>query len=269
MAAPSTSTASLRERMRAREALLGTFQKIAHYHATELLAAGRLDYIVIDAEHAVFTRRELDACLLAARAAGIAALVRLPDSSPSGILAALDMGAAGVVVPRVSSAAAARKIVAAAHYAAHDGLRGFSNSPRAGGYGRSSMRDHVMQSDQSVVVICQIEDVDAVEAIDDIAAVEGVHGLLVGPADLSLSYQCESPADPVVAAAIQRVARAARDHGVAAGIALAGLDQAAPLARDGFSFFIAGTDQSLLARGALALAAHFQESVVSVGKEES
>lgn len=269
MSASPTSIPSFRERLRAREPLLGTFQKIAHYQATELLAATGLDYIVLDTEHAVFTRRELDACLLAARAGGIAALVRLPDSSPTSILSALDMGATGVLVPHVSSAQAAQKIVAAAHYAAHSGIRGFSNSPRAGGYGRRSMGDHVQSSDRSVVVVCQIEDVAAVEAIDDIARVAGIHGLLVGPADLSLSYQSASPADPAVAAAIQRVGQAARVHGVAAGIALPGPDQAPAWAQAGFSFFIAGADQALMAQGGSALAERFRESAASFGKEES
>jgi 2-keto-3-deoxy-L-rhamnonate aldolase RhmA len=260
---------SLRDRLYARDPSVGIFQKIANYHVTELLGATELDYIVLDAEHAVFTRRELDACLLAARANNIAALVRLPDSSDASILAALDMGATGVVVPHVSSAAMAQRIVAAAHYAAHAGTRGFSNSPRAGRYGRSSMKDHVRIADSSVVVICQIEDKAAVEAIDDIARVEGIHGLLIGPADLSISYQCESSASTVLASAIKRVALAADRHGVAAGIALASLDEAPLLAKTGFSFFVTSSDQALMSQSTVALASRFRESVMSFPKEQS
>lgn len=262
------SSVPLRDRLCARDALVGVFQKLSAYHATELLGSGALDYIVLDTEHAAFSRRELDTCLLAARTAGLPCLVRLVDSSAESILAVLDMGATGVVIPRVSDAEKARAVVAAAHYASHGGSRGFSNSPRAGAYGASPMGEHIRQSDSSVVVICQIEDRDGVASIDAIASVAGIHGLLVGPADLTLSYAQSSSRSPMIADAIQAVAAAAAAKGVAAGIAIPDLSEGKQFAQDGFNFLLVGSDQSMIVRGSNALAREFQENVAPLIKEK-
>lgn len=259
---------SLRERFVSREPLAGSFQKLASYHVTELLAAARPDYIVVDAEHAVFTRRELDACVLAARAHDVPALVRLANSSDEAILSVLDMGATGIVVPRVSSAAVAMRIVQAAHYRAHSGARGFSNSPRAGAYGRQAMGEHIQASDVSTVVICQIEDGAAVDHIDEIAAVPGIHGLLIGPADLTLSYRCDSAQDPVVAEAIKKVVRTARHHNVSVGIAVGTLAQAPAYAAEGCNFFVVGSDQSMVGESARTQMQGFHDGVAPLVKEQ-
>lgn len=259
----------LRDRLRSGQALIGSFQKLSAYQSTELLGRSALDYIVIDAEHAAFSRRELDSCLLAAQATGIPSLVRIADSSTESILAALDMGAAGVVVPRVNSASKAKAIVAAAHYASHSGSRGYSNSPRAGSYGASSMEEHIRHSDSSVVVICQIEDRQGVASIDSIVQVKGIHGLLIGPADLTLSYGEPSPRAPIVAEAINTVAQAARTNRLAVGIALPDLREGSKFAENGFSFLLVGSDQALIAQGSNALAREFHQNIAPLIKEKA
>ena len=146
----------LRQRLRERSLLAGIFYKSAGYHAIEALGSSGLDYLVLDAEHAPFSPDQLDACLLAARAVDLPALVRVPDARTITLQSTLDMGAAGVLVPHVSSAAMAREVVAATRYAG--GRRGFSNSTRAGGYGQVSMPNHIADSDRQLAVLCQIED---------------------------------------------------------------------------------------------------------------
>src|SRR3954454_24645161 len=96
----------LRSRLLAREHLIGTFVKTPTTHATEILGALGFDFVVIDEEHAPFDRMATDTALLAARAAGTAALVRVQNAT--SILSVLDCGATGVLVPHVASAARAR-----------------------------------------------------------------------------------------------------------------------------------------------------------------
>jgi 2-keto-3-deoxy-L-rhamnonate aldolase RhmA len=146
---------TLKSRIAAGEALLGTFLKTPHPHIVEVLASSGLDCLCIDAEHAPFDRRDIDACVMAAQLGGLPVLVRTPNSAPEQILNALDCGADGVLVPHVRSAAEARAIAASAHYGV--GGRGYAGSSRAAGYGTKSMPDHTIGSAAKTIVIAQIE----------------------------------------------------------------------------------------------------------------
>src|SRR5262249_6187759 len=129
-----------RQRLRAGEKLSGTFVKTPSGHATEIFGDLGYDFVVIDEEHAPFDRLAIDQALVSARAARIAALVRVASASASNLLSVLDAGAVGVLVPHVSSAQKAANVAAACRY--KDGKRGFSNSPRAGRYGGLSLQQH-------------------------------------------------------------------------------------------------------------------------------
>ena len=111
--------------------LLGTFVKTPGPHNTEALGTAGLDFVVIDEEHAPFDRGSIDLALLGARAGGIAGLVRVSDAGH--LLAALDDGATGVLIPHVDSPQRAAEVVSLCRY--RGGSRGFSNTTRAGGYG--------------------------------------------------------------------------------------------------------------------------------------
>ena len=97
--------------------------------------------------------------------------MRVAEPSPSRILAALDDGAAGVMTPHLSSVAAAKAVAEACRY--QNGKRGFSNSPRAGGYGSLPLAQHVKSQDAAVKVIGMIEDPEALDAIEAARAVNG------------------------------------------------------------------------------------------------
>jgi 2-keto-3-deoxy-L-rhamnonate aldolase RhmA len=128
---PRQSPTEFRRRFLAREVLLGTFVKTPGPHTTEALGGAGLDFVVIDEEHGPFDRGSIDLALLGARAGGIAGLVRVSDTGH--LLAALDDGATGVLVPHVDSPQRAAEVVALCRY--RGGRRGFSNTTRAGGYG--------------------------------------------------------------------------------------------------------------------------------------
>uniref|UniRef100_UPI003101358E HpcH/HpaI aldolase family protein n=1 Tax=Neorhizobium sp. EC2-8 TaxID=3129230 RepID=UPI003101358E len=198
-------------RFKARQQLLGTFVKTPTSHASEILGGAGFDFVVIDEEHAPIDRSATDQILLGCRANDIAGLVRVPSSMPSAIQSVLDCGADGVLVPHVASVEVARSVVAASRY--RGGIRGFSNSPRAGGYGAAGMWAHIEAQDRDIAVLAMIEDREAIDAIEDILAVEGLDGIFIGRGDLTVSLGAKSAGDPAVKDAVARIMAAARNAG--------------------------------------------------------
>jgi len=239
----------LRKRLLKGERVVGTFVKTTHYQTVEILARSGLDFIVLDAEHAPFDRASLDTCLLAARAGSMPALVRVPDARPETILSVLDMGAAGIVVPHITSAQTAKEVVQATRY--KGGTRGFSNSHRAGDYGHGDLKAYIEEADTGTIVIGQIEDVEAVQAIDKILAVDGIDCLFLGRADLMVSLGAISLDDSRVSESVELVCQAARTKSRQLGIFLPNGNQVSDFSDQGVSLFVIGTDQSLL-KGAVA-----------------
>ena len=109
---------TLKKRLAQKELIVGTFVKTPAPIVVEVLARTALDCVCLDAEHAPFDRGSLDLCLMAARAGGMASLVRVASAAPEHILNALDCGATGVLVPHVRSAAEAEAVVRSVHYGA-------------------------------------------------------------------------------------------------------------------------------------------------------
>ncbi|GAA5232176.1 aldolase [Verticiella sediminum] len=229
---------------------IGTFAKIASPHVIELLGLSGLDFAVIDAEHAPIGIDQIDLLMLAGRAVGLPLCVRVPDQLPATLLRVLDTGAAGVLVPHVDSAEQAAAVVGACRY--RRGTRGYSGSTRFAGYGTQGMRATLDAADD-VLVMCQIESVQAVQACADIAATPGVDGVFVGRADLALSMGLESAQAPEVLAATQTVIRAGLAHGKRVGVLVNSLDEREAYARQGVTWFIQGSDQGLLLQGARSL----------------
>ena len=131
-AAPRPDPRSFRERLHAREPMIGTFVKTPGAHNTEIIGGLGYDFVVLDAEHAPWDRGTLDTGLLAAKAVGTAGIVRIGRPDATSILSVLDDGAIGVMVPHVDSAAKARDIVSWSHY--KGGSRGLGIG-RGGEYG--------------------------------------------------------------------------------------------------------------------------------------
>ena len=242
------AAADFRARFLAGETLIGTFVKTPSPHVVEILGAVDFDFIVIDAEHAPFDRRSIDMALLAARAAGVAAIVRTADCEAAHLLAALDDGAVGVLVPHINSADEARRLVSTCRYG---GQRGYSNSPRAGGYGATAMWDHVDRSDALTTVIAMIEDPRAVQEIDEILAGDGLDGVFVGRADLAVSLGDREKGAPQVCDATALVAMAARRARKPVMLFVANSFEARTWSSHGVSSFIVSSDQSLLKAAAL------------------
>lgn len=237
-------------RLRDGELLSGTWVKTPSAIIVEVLALTPLDCLVLDAEHAPFDRRDLDACIMAARAADKPVLVRPASAAAEQVLNALDCGATGVVLPHIRSAAEAAAAVAMCHYG--PGGRGFAGSSRAAGYTTLGMARHRAAA-QAVTVIAQIEDVEAVEAIDAIAAVPGIDALFIGRADLTIAYGAATPDDAVVVDAVARICAAGRAAGRTVGMFLGRVGDVPKWREAGASLFILGSDHDFILGGAARL----------------
>ncbi|AXV17905.1 aldolase (plasmid) [Neorhizobium sp. SOG26] len=207
---PSFTT--FRDRLLARERMLGTFLKLPTTQVVEMLGPLGYDFVVIDQEHAPLDRGITDLMILAARASNIAPLVRIPEFSPSAILSALDCGAMGIMVPHVNSVQKAKAVAQSCRYAG--GQRGFAGLTRASSWGSVGGTQHMAAQDSQVACIVMIEDQDAVEHAADIARVDGVDALFIGRGDLTASFGNDPDAASKVAEISRTVAAAARDAGV-------------------------------------------------------
>lgn len=230
---------------------VGTWVKTPSAIVTEVLSRTGLACLCLDAEHAPFDRGDLDASILAARSQDMPVLVRTPSAAPHHILNALDLGAAGIVAPHITSGRAAEDLVAACHFGR--GGRGYAGSTRAADYTGRPMADHLARSRESTTVIAQIEDVEAIEKIEEIAAVDGIDCLFIGRADLAISLGASAASDPAVMAAAERVAHVGRARGRAVGSFVGDLAELPFWLDRGVSFFLLESDHTFLLRGAETL----------------
>ena len=233
-----------RDRFAAGEALVGTFLKIAHTMPAEVIATAGFDFVVVDEEHAPFNRESTDRIILACRAYGIGALVRVPSPSADAILGVLDSGADGVLVPHVDSAAKAAEIVAAARY--RGGARGFSPTTRAGRFGKAKMAEHMDDQDARATVIAMIEDASALDHLDAIMAVDGLDGVFIGRGDLTVALGAPNNQAPDVRDAVARISAAARAAGKIVCVMVNGAPDTREMAALSATAFIVSSDQVML-----------------------
>jgi 2-keto-3-deoxy-L-rhamnonate aldolase RhmA len=242
--------ADFKAQMLSGERLLGTFVKTPSVEIIEILAKSGLDYVCLDAEHSPFDQMRMDACLAVARALDFPTLVRVPSGAPDVILKAMDAGALGIVVPHVDSAEKAAAVAKAARFG-HGG-RGFAGSTRWAGYATRSMTEVLEQSRSETVVIVQIEEPEAVEAIYEITSAEGVDGVFIGPSDLSISYGETSIDNDSLRNAMVRVGDAAREAGIGYVTWVPNAETAKTWETYGFTVFVMGSEHSWMLAGARA-----------------
>src|SRR5246127_528714 len=192
---------------------------LADPQIVELIGLAGFDAAFIDMEHTTFDLHDVQLAVMAAERVGITPIVRTPGFDPAFILRLLDMGVQGIQVPHVSSVETARAAVKAVRYPPQ-GDRGMAAGSRAAEYGKIPLVEHMAQSNREILLACMIEDMAAVERIDEIAAVNGVDLLAVGPSDLSRSLGVSGQPDhPRLVAAIERVREAVK-KGAGARLAL-------------------------------------------------
>ena len=243
---------TFRRRLLAGETLAGTFVKTPAHDVVEVLMLSGLDFLCLDAEHAAFDRARLDACLAVAAARDFPVLVRVGSPEMQSLQQVLDAGASGVVVPHVDSLEKAERIARRARFG-HGG-RGYAGSTRWAGFTTRTMAELLARSAAETVVIAQIEEPEGVEASGDIAAVEGIDALFVGPADLAVCYGVDTLDAPPVREAMRCCGEAAREHGKALVTFAPDAREVTTLKALGVSVFLIGSEHGFMLGGARAAA---------------
>ena len=241
--------AGLRERLRRREPLAAAFLDLGSPVSAQVTAMSGFDVVVVDLEHGAGDEGAARAQISAADPHATV-IVRVPDG-PAQAGRMLDAGAAGVIVPQVAGADEADRAARAVRYAGARGISPFSRGNRYGAAGP----EFRAQADAALACIVQIERASALEAVDEVAALDDVDALLMGPADLSADLGCALDlAGPELQDAARRVAEAAARHGKTAALHLAGPDQAPGFRELGFSMLSCTFESAVLAAGSAAAA---------------
>ncbi len=244
----------IRARALAGETLLGVFLDLDSPLSAEICGRAGYDWVLIDLEHGAATEASLLAHLHAVGGTPAAALVRPPSGERLRIGRALDLGAEGVMVPRLDTADQVHEAVGYLRYPPAGG-RGVALRTRGAGLG-SRGHDQVGEVNERTLGIIQIESATAVAEVDHIAAIDGVDVLFVGPTDLSHSLGVPGKfADPSYLAALDTVVAACARHGKSAGILLYDAAVVARHVELGFRFIGLGADGSFVANGAKAILA--------------
>lgn len=244
-----TDPTNLRTRILAGETTFGAWSDLASPLATEIVARAGFDWLVVDLEHGAATEAGLVPLLLAAAAGGATPLVRPQSGERLRIGRALDLGAAGVVIPRLDTAADVAEAVSFIRYPPA-GVRGVALRTRGADLGAVAHAD-VGTINERLIGIVQIEMLGALGEVDAIAATDGADVLFVGPADLSHSLGVPGRFDdPAYLAALDAVVEACRRHGKAAGILLYGAPAFGPHLERGFRFLGVGSEGGFVAEAA-------------------
>ena len=237
-------------------ARIGLWLGLGDPYTAELCATAGFDWLLVDGEHGPNDLRSMLGTLQAVAPYPVHPVVRVPHGDAALIKQVLEIGATSLLVPMVESAGQARELVRATRYPPQ-GMRGVGS-----GLARSSRWSaypkYLHEANERICLLVQVESVEALAQIDAIAAVEGVDGVFIGPADLSASMgHLGSTAHPEVRAAIDGAIGRILAAGKAPGVLT--VDEA--LARHyigiGARFVAVGVDATLLARATRALAAAF------------
>jgi 4-hydroxy-2-oxoheptanedioate aldolase len=227
-------------------------------YVTEICAGSGIDWVLLDQEHAPNDlRATLEQLQVLAAYPDVDVLVRPPFADPVAIKRLLDVGVQNLIVPMIDGPGEAAAAVAATRYPPA-GIRGVGSAlARASRWNRIS--DYLGTADASVSLTVQVESLSGLEHLGDIADVDGVDAVFIGPADLAASMgKLGQPEHPDVVGAIETALATLGKHGKSAGVNAFNKTIARRYLAAGATFVLVGADVALLARGAERLVNEFR-----------
>lgn len=243
------------------ERSVGSWVTIGSPAVAEVIASLDVEFVVFDTEHTTIGLETLENMVrgVEAMGEGAASIVRVPWNDRVHIKRVLDIGVDGVLVPMIETAEEARSLVESVRYPP-DGARGIG-SGRASGYGQN-FQEYVQNGDDGFLTIAQIESQRGVENIEEIASVDGIDALFLGPADLSGSLDAfaEWESD-VLNRHIERALQVSREEEIAIGTLVIRKEDVAKRIEQGFDFVAIGKDTATLAAGTEELIDEYERSV--------
>ncbi len=235
--------------------LLGSFLNSGSAILAELAGRSGLDWALLDMEHGSGSWGMLTHQLIALEGSNTAPVIRLPSNQADYFKRALDLGAHGLMVPDVNTADEARAAVSYSRYPPH-GTRGVALMNRG-----AKFNERLESSHENTLIIAQIESPAAIENVEEIAAVDGVDVLFVGPMDLSICMGIPRKFDhPDYIAATEKVVEAAKKYSKASGILGFTSPDIAKFYAKGFFFLAVGSDVGMVATGMKKLVTANQEA---------
>jgi len=242
--------------LKANKLQIGLWSSLSSHYAVELVAGSGFDWILLDTEHSPNDLESVLQQLQATAPYPTHPVVRVPWNDMVTIKRYLDIGAQSLLIPYVQNADEAKAAVAYTRYPPA-GVRGVAGATRATRFGR--VKDYAKRAHEEICVLVQVETQTALDSLEKIAAVDGVDGVFIGPADLhaSLGYAGETnnpKVMPIIDDAIRRIRKAGKAPGILTGVEA----DARRWIECGGLFVAVGADTGVLARGSEALAAKFK-----------
>ncbi len=247
-----------KDKIRSGQVCIGTSVSCTDPTITEALCSVS-DFVWIDMEHNALSLETVQAHIMATKGSDVTSLVRVRSNDPVLIKPVLDIGADGVIVPLVRTADDVRRAVAACRYPP-EGIRGFGPR-RASGYGRLGGPEFCRLANETVIVVVQIEDTEAVRNLDEILAVPGLTSVLVGPNDLAGSMGLMGqPGHPEVLRVMETIVAKTRQTNVFASVAIGGGPEAlAAWVKRGVQWITVGGDIGFMLSAATQVSGQVRE----------
>lgn len=247
----------LKARIRNGETVIGCWLNLGSSVTAEIVGRSGYDWVLIDLEHGAGGEQDVLLQLQALTATPAAALVRVESHDRRRIHRVLDMGAEGVICPHIDDVVQARDAVHGIRYPPHGG-RGVAKMVRATGFGKNFDAYYAGSNDE-ILGVMQVESPEALEHLDEIAAVDGVDVLFIGPADLTMSMGIFGQFDhPLFIDAVKATVAAAEKAGKATGILLFNPEDLTKYRTLGIRMIACGADATFVAEGSRSMASRLQ-----------
>lgn len=244
---------NLKKRLKQGDTLNGCWLNLGSSLTAEIVGLAGFDWVLIDLEHGAGSEKDVLYQLQALAHTPVGAVVRVESAESQRIHRVLDMGAEGIMCPKITNPADARKVVSGLHYPPH-GNRGVAKMVRATGFGQQ-FAEYYQEAQENILGVVQIETVEVLNHLDEVAAIEGVDVLFIGPADLSMELGIFGQFDhPRFKEALQETVNAAQKAGKATGILFFNPDDYQRYHDLGIRLIACGADATFVADGARNLA---------------
>jgi 2-keto-3-deoxy-L-rhamnonate aldolase RhmA len=244
---------NLKKRLQQGETLNGCWLNLGSSVTAEIVGMSGYDWVLIDLEHGLSSEKDVLHQLQALEHTPAAALVRVESSKPERIKHVLDMGVEGVMCPQIKNAAEAKQVANGLHYPPL-GKRGVAMKVRASAYGQQ-FSEYYRDAKDNILGIVQIETLEVLDHLDEVAATEGIDVLFIGPADLTMALGIFGQFDhPLFKDALKATVNAANKAGKATGILTFNPDDYKTYHDAGIRMIACGADASFVTNGALDMA---------------
>jgi 2-dehydro-3-deoxyglucarate aldolase/4-hydroxy-2-oxoheptanedioate aldolase len=254
---PSINRGDLPALLRSGKSTYGTFLGLGTPLTAEIAAIAGLDWVLLDLEHGASSESDIGDTVVSAGAYGIPTIVRVESNERIRIGRALDAGAAGLMIPRIETVEQVHAVLRCMTYPPK-GERGVATYNRSAAWGTDVTG---IYAGRESVCIIQIETLGALAKVEEIAAIDGVDVLFVGPLDLSFALGVPQEfKNEKYLEATNRVIAAAQAHGKVAGILAPDADAAQELRDRGFNFVVIGSDSTILTKSISQLVTQLKKS---------